>query len=92
MNSNNVVEFKNRNNKNNEIKIFQEMDELLIEYYFHYEQELKKSGYSRLDILNNKNNAMTVMEIVTERLLREIYGDETTERFFDYNIEKQQKV
>lgn len=83
MNKYKIVKFINKS----QLVTFKEMEELIVEYYFFYSAELDKSGYTNADILNDKNGAMTAMNIVINKILREIYGDELTEEFFDYQIE-----
>ncbi|OJH81890.1 hypothetical protein [Serratia marcescens] len=86
MSKNNVIEFKRSSaTKGNELAIYKEMEDLIVEYYFYYEKELTKFGYKSKDILNDKNGAMTAMNTAIEVLLREFYGDKITDAFFDYN-------
>jgi hypothetical protein len=88
MSKNNVIEFKRSSGaEGNELAIYNEMKDLIVEYYFFYEKELTKSGYKRRDILNDKNGAMTAMNTAIEVLLREVYGDKITAAFFDYNAQ-----
>ena len=88
MSKSNVIEFKRSSGTEvNELVIYNEMKDLIVEYYFFYEKELTKSGYKRRDILNDKNGAMTAMNTVIEVLLREVYGDKITDAFFDYNAQ-----
>jgi len=88
MSKHNVVEFKRISvPEGNELAVYKEMERLIIEYYFFYEKELTKSGYTGKDILNDKNGAMTAMNTAIEVLLREVYGDKITDAFFDYNAQ-----
>ena len=86
MKNTNIINFNEELVKKQAENVFKEMEDMIIEYYFFYEQELAESGYTRLNILNDKNGAMTAMNTAIEIILREIYGDEVTDTFFDWNI------
>lgn len=64
MSKNNVIVFKRSSRTDgNELAIYKEMEALIVEYYFYYEKELTNIGYKRKEILNDKNGAMTAIEL-----------------------------